>query len=223
MYMTGADRIMIHAYDESYVAKGQAALGQMLRYAAEDLEIGLNDFFGMYLLSGIGDLFGNGDFRYLVGMSGIEMAYEVFWRLGEELPAKKPSFHLEKSPAYWTGWTLAWYQWYSGQSFRLINEYLTPEDIQEMYVPYHEMDLMQFADAARERRIKAGLITRLRVYRERMGLSQSALAAESGTSVRMIQHYEQRQKDINRAQTQTLYSLARALHCSIEDLMEPVC
>ena len=64
------------------------------------------------------------------------------------------------------------------------------------------------------------MMTRLRMYRERMGLSQSELARESGVSVRMIQHYEQRQKDLNKAQTRTVWLLATELHCSMEDLME---
>ena len=34
--------------------------------------------------------------------------------------------------------------------------------------------------------------------------------------------YEQRQKDINKAQAQTLLRLSRVLYCSMEDLMEPV-
>jgi transcriptional regulator with XRE-family HTH domain len=58
------------------------------------------------------------------------------------------------------------------------------------------------------------------MYRERIGLSQSELAKESGVSVRMIQHYEQRLKDLGRAQTKTIWLLARALRCSMEDLME---
>ena len=52
-------------------------------------------------------------------------------------------------------------------------------------------------------------------------MSKSELAVASGTSVRMIQHYEQRRKDIIHARAQTLYSLAAALHCSMEELLEP--
>ena len=89
-----------------------------------------------------------------------------------------------------------------------------------MYHPYHEMDPVQFADAADGIRRRKEMITRLRMYRERMGLSQSELARESGVSVRMIQHYEQRQKDLNKAQMKTIWLLAKALHCSMEDLME---
>lgn len=210
----------MRSYDEIYVAKAQTALGQMFRYAAEDMHCGLNDFFDRFLISGIADLFGKGDYRYIVGMSGVEVAYEVMWKLTGELPTQKPTFHLEKSPTYWAGWVLAWYQWYSGQSFRRINEYLTPEEIRDMYSPYHEMDLLQFADAADRYRRELGTVTRLRLYRERLGMSQGALAKISGVSVRMIQHYEQRQKDLNRAQAQTLWNLARALHCGMEDLME---
>ena len=211
---------MLHSYDELYIAKAQTALAQMLRYAVEDLRMELDQFWDMFLISGVADLFGKGDFRFLVGMSGVEAAREVLWRVTGEWPQQEPTFCLEKSPVYWTGWILAWYQWYSGQNFRRISEYLTPEQVRDMYSPYHEMDPMQFADAADEIRRRKEMMTRLRMYRERMGLSQSELARESGVSVRMIQHYEQRQKDLNKAQTRTVWLLARALHCSMEDLME---
>ena len=211
---------MLHSYDEIYTAKAQTALAQMLRYAVEDMNIGLTEFWDMFLISGVADLFGKGDFRFLVGMSGVETAWEVVWRLTGEWPQEKPTFNLEKSPIYWTGWILAWYQWYSGQNFRRISEFLTPVQVRDMYHPYHEMDPVQFADAADRIRRQKEMTTRLRMYRERMGLSQSELARESGVSVRMIQHYEQRQKDLNKAQMKTILLLARALHCSMEDLIE---
>ena len=211
---------MIHSYDEIYMPKAQTALAQMLRYAVEDLHIELNEFWDMFLISGVADLFGKGDFRFLVGMSGIEGAREVVWRLTGEWPQEKPTFRLEKDPIYWTGWILAWYQWYSGQSFRRISEFLTPDQVRDMYSPYHEMDPLQFADAADGIRHRKEMMTRLRMYRERRGFSQSELARESGVSVRMIQHYEQRQKDLNKAQTKTIWMLARALHCTMEELME---
>ena len=123
---------MLHSYDEIYTA----------------MHIELNEFWDMFLISGVADLFGKGDFRFLVGMSGVEAAWEVVWRLTGEWPQVKPTFCLDKSPTYWTGWILAWYQWYSGQSFRRISEFLTPEQVRDMYSPYHEMDPVKFADAA---------------------------------------------------------------------------
>lgn len=55
--------------------------------------------------------------------------------------------------------------------------------------------------------------------RKKKGLSQSQLAKLSGVSVRMIQHYEQGVKDINKAESQTIYYLSQALSCRMEDLI----
>ena len=63
-------------------------------------------------------------------------------------------------------------------------------------------------------------MTNLKRIREASGISQSKLAEESGVSVRMIQHYEQGVKDLNRAQAITVYRLAQALNCKVEDLLE---
>jgi len=42
----------------------------------------------------------------------------------------------------------------------------------------------------------------------------------SGVSLRMIQFYEQKQNDINKAQVTVVLSLARTLGCDVEDLLE---
>ena len=61
---------------------------------------------------------------------------------------------------------------------------------------------------------------KLKDIRESKGLSQRQLADISGVNVQMIQHYEQGVRDINKAQAGTLYKLAQALGCSMEDLIE---
>lgn len=63
-------------------------------------------------------------------------------------------------------------------------------------------------------------MSNLKTIREQKDLSQGKLAAASGVNVRMIQHYEQRFKDINKAQAITVYKLASALGCRMEDLIE---
>ena len=65
-------------------------------------------------------------------------------------------------------------------------------------------------------------MTNLKRIREAAGISQSKLAEASGVSVRMIQHYEQGFKDLNRAQAITVHRLAQALDCKVEDLVETV-
>lgn len=63
-------------------------------------------------------------------------------------------------------------------------------------------------------------MTNLKKIRKAAGLSQSKLAEVSGVNLRMIQYYEQGAKDINKAEVLTVYRLARALNCIVEDLIE---
>lgn len=63
-------------------------------------------------------------------------------------------------------------------------------------------------------------MSNLKNVRTNVGLSQSKLAEASGVSVRMIQYYEQGLKDINSAAALSVYKLAVALNCAVEDLLE---
>lgn len=63
-------------------------------------------------------------------------------------------------------------------------------------------------------------MTKLQALRKSSGLSQSQLADLSGVNLRSLQYYEQGAKDINKASAQTVFALARALGCAMEDLME---
>ena len=63
-------------------------------------------------------------------------------------------------------------------------------------------------------------MTNLKRIRTELGFTQSQLAEASGVNVRMIQHYEQGVKDINAAGALTVYKIAQALKCTVEDLLE---
>lgn len=63
-------------------------------------------------------------------------------------------------------------------------------------------------------------MSNLKEMRTRRGMSQSELAKASGVNVRMIQQYEQGKNDINKAAAVTVYQIARALTCGVEDLLE---
>lgn len=60
----------------------------------------------------------------------------------------------------------------------------------------------------------------LKDRRLKSGMSQAQLAAASGVNVRMIQKYEQGSNDLNKASGETLFKLAQALGCRMEDLMD---
>lgn len=62
--------------------------------------------------------------------------------------------------------------------------------------------------------------TNLKIIRMTKGYSQKQLAELSGVSLRSVQMYEQRHKDINKAQSESLHRLAKVLGCTMENLLE---
>lgn len=213
---------MIHAYDKVYLEKARTSLARMLDFAVYDLHYDIKVFFDMFINSGIAARFEKGDFRIIAGKSGIELAYDVAEISGDDKRNIKPRFTANRSEEYWTGWALAYFQWESGLSFAEIIKYIPIKDILSLYNPYHEMDIRQFTDKMKELYKSAKPDTNLKIIRSKLKLTQKELSELSGVPVRTIQQYEQRQKNINKAQTEYLVMLAKALSCTVEDLLEYV-
>lgn len=95
------------------------------------------------------------------------------------------------------------------------------DDIIRMYPLYHEMDLSHYVEQMDRLMKEAYPQTRLRERRSNCGLSQSELAVEADVPLRQIQLFEQGQRDINKTSAITLFKLSKALHCHMEDLIEP--
>ena len=213
---------MMPAYSGLYIERAQACLGEMLHYAVYDLSMGYDEFMSLFIYSGIAGQFSAGNPRYVVGMSGIELAMEVLRLVrkdsDEELPP--PSSYDKRSDAYWTGYTPAWYQWTTGEPFGRIQESAPVSVIAGMYHKYHEMDIRQSVDEIDRLRRLAAYSRRIQLQqlRQDAGLSQSGLARLSGVPVRTIQQYEQGQKDISKAAFETVLRLSRALNCTPEKL-----
>lgn len=211
---------MIRAYDKVYLDKARTALGRMLDFAVYDLKYDIEEFFDLFISSGIAKRFESGDFTLLAGKSGVEIAYAVLEQLGIAYARIKPNYTIDRSEEFWTGWALAYYQWESAMSFAEIIHYIPVKDIMALYSPYHEMDIRQFVDKMNELYKAAKPETNLKLLRQRAGLSQRELADLSGIPVRTIQQYEQRQKNINKAQAEYVVMLAQVLCCEIEALVE---
>ena len=75
-------------------------------------------------------------------------------------------------------------------------------------------------DRMNELYAKAKPETNLKIMREWAGLTQARLAAAAEVPVRTIQQYEQRQKSIRKANIETVLSLAHAIGCHVEDLID---
>ena len=78
-----------------------------------------------------------------------------------------------------------------------------------MYYTLHEADISKFVDIADERMKELYPETNLKRIRMAYGCTQAELAKKSGVSLRSIQMYEQRNKDINKANADTLYRISK--------------
>lgn len=211
---------MIHAYDKIYLDKARVVLGRMLDFAVYDLNYDITEFFNMFLASGLAARFEKGDYAIIVGMSGVELAYQVLELTTGNTERIKPTYTVDRSEEYWAGWALAYYQWETALRFEEIIRYIPIAEIVKLYSPYHEMDIRQFCDKMDERYRASKPETNLKTLRMKLGMSQRELAEASGVPLRTIQQYEQRQKNINKAQGEYLIMLAQALCCEVPDLIE---
>lgn len=210
----------IHAYNELYLSDAMNNLANAIDYAVNTCNISPDVFSKQFVLSDVSKLFEKGNPGIISGTSGVELVIKVFREYAKDYIFPEPVYYEFRSKEYWTGWALAQYQWYTGQSFKDIFDHISLNEIIDMYYLYHEMDISRFIEEMERKYKEADVITKLRKFRENIGLSQSQLARESGVSLRSIQLYEQRVNDIDKAQVHTLYKLALALHCSMEDLLE---
>ena len=210
----------IRAYDESYIHNAQNILGHAVDFAVMSLNIDPDVFGSAFAVSDASRQFANGNPRYVAGINGCELARMVLTETHKTFTDTEDGMFLDKSPEYWAGWALAYYQWFSSRSFMDILTAVPLSRIIEMYPVYHEMDIQQFVDRMDKLLKQYYPYTRLRTRRQNCGLSQSSLAADSEVALRQIQLFEQRQRDINNAAAITLLRLSKSLHCQIEDLLE---
>ena len=211
---------MTRAYQEIYLSKAQSVIGDAFDYAVNTCAIPGTDFVKLFIASSVSKRMENGEPAYLAGKSGIEIVREIVAETkGQELQIE-PQEHFGRSKEYWIGWAVAYYQWYSGRKYSDIFKVLSFEDLQKMYYTLHEADITKFVDIVDSKIKEYFPETNLKRIRTAYGFTQAELAERSGVSLRSIQMYEQRNKNINKASADTMYSLAKALGCTMENLIE---
>ena len=210
----------IHAYHEMYLNKSQAALGDAFDYAINECNIPGEDFIKLFTVSSLSKRIQNGEPAVLAGKSGIDIAVDVVLETTGRQIYSEPQMRFERLREYWIGWAVCYYQWFSARSFGDIFTVLSFDDLQNMYYTLHEADITKFIEIADDRIRKHFKETNLKRIRTYYGCTQTELAENSGVSLRSIQMYEQRNKDINKAGAESLYRISKVLGCTMEDLLE---
>ena len=211
---------MTHAYDTEYLDDAMRNLGEAVDYAVNACRLKADDFMGMFIVSSLAVQFEKGVPRVISGMSGTELVWETLQQSGVRKKMPEPQIDYEYSPAYWCGWILAYYQWYTGRSFKDILSCISMEEIEKLYPALHESPEDNFIDVVNRRISNRKLPTKLQTLRKTAGYSQRELSERSGVNLRTLQQYESRAKDMNKAAGRILSALARTLGCSMEDLLE---
>lgn len=205
-----------HAYSPLYLNKATRAMGNMLHDAV--LEFGMNgkDFLEQFVQSEVAEEFENGNPKYIAGRSGLELFVEVMEKTTGKVYDTVLIENYERSNAYWVGWILAHYQWYSGRSFKNILETIPYEELVGLYGTLHEADVQKSYEVLDLHFKNAE--SKLKTLRRKCGLTQEELADESGVSLNTIRAYERKSKDLNKAGFEIVMKLAKVLKCGVEEL-----
>lgn len=210
----------IVAYSEAYLSDAKDHLADMFDYAVYDCKQRVDRFAAMFVQSGYAQRFERGNPSVVAGMSGIELAIAVLDNAYASFAPPERTYSEGRSPEYWMGWALAEYQWQTGRRFKDIFSIVKASDMIQMYPLYHEMDVGQFIDGIERRISSVRRTSKLQSLRKAQGISQAELSRQSGVNLNTIRAFEQRVNNIGKAQANTVNRLAKALHCSVEDLLE---
>lgn len=139
---------MARAYKKTYLSSAMRNLAVMMDCGVRKYGYTIEEFYNKFLASDVSRQFANGNPRYLVGMSGAELADCVVEVSGGTV-LKKNDGTYTVGPEYWAGWALAYYQWLTRRSFTyMLKKGLGINKVVAMYYPLHEADLSKFANAA---------------------------------------------------------------------------
>ena len=135
----------VHAYSEDYLWGAQRILGDMLDFGVNTCQLDMDFIMNKFIESGIADNFAIGNPKYVAGMTGCEVLRTVLEKTGEENPKENDIMYVDKSPEYWTGWALAYYQWYRNYKFQEIQSKVPVSEVVKMYI-LHEANVMKFVE-----------------------------------------------------------------------------
>lgn len=208
---------MIHAYDEMYVEGAMQRLGDMLEYACLDCGYDPDSFWKMFLDSSMARRFEIGDVSVIAGKSGPELAREILYDIDHRLECPEPAWREDRSDLYWSGWVLAYFQWYENLPFSEIWNSISIRMLQKMYPTLHEADISKAVEIMEGmiKKARKSLVQDLRLVR---GLTQQELADRAHMTVSQLQRIEYGERKVENLSLRTALALAKALGVNVEEL-----
>jgi DNA-binding transcriptional regulator YiaG len=189
----------------------------MLEYACLDCGYDPDGFWKMFLYSEMARRFEIGDVSVVAGKSGPELAYMVLSTIDHREEFPNPTWRDNRSDLYWSGWALAYYQWYTAQSFDFIWKSISIRMLQKMYPTFHETDISKAVEALSkmQKSVNKTSISNLRLVR---GMTQKELAGRAHMSLSQLQRLEYGERKVENLSLKSALALANALGVGVEEL-----
>lgn len=138
----------MHAYIEPYLKGVMRNVGVMSHFCINEYGLTPEEFARIFARSHVAEQISLGNPRFLAGMSGKEMADMIMESLDGDIRSDKGSDMYYITPEYWTGWVMAYYQWYTAKSFaQMYADGQTYDRVHKMYHTMHEADLAKVVEA----------------------------------------------------------------------------
>ncbi len=137
---------MTHAYSDLYLDSAQDILGHALDWVSNTCDDSAAEFCSRFSRSKISSMFEIGYPKYVAGCNGAELVNFVMEDLGLPEYDCPYEFYADRSPEYWAGWVLAYFQWKHQLTFSAILQKVPFEKLLRLYPTGHEQDIRNVAD-----------------------------------------------------------------------------
>ncbi|MCR4675961.1 MAG: helix-turn-helix transcriptional regulator [Sphaerochaetaceae bacterium] len=208
---------MTRAYSEIYLEEAMIRLGDMLEYAVLDCGYDSDGFWQMFIQSSVSRRFETGDISLIAGKSGAELAFLVLHERENLTTFTIPFWREDRSPLFWCGWILCYFQWHENISFKRIWESVSIRTLEKMYPTLHEADKSKTVEALKAL-IKPRAKTPVMTLRLIKNLSQKELSERAGMSISQLQRLEYGERSVENLSLKTALSLARALGVEADEI-----
>ena len=210
--------MIIHAYSQLYLSKTSRTVGNMLHDAVVEFGMDGDEFLKLFVQSGIASEIEDGNPKYIAGKSGLELFLDVMEITTGKTYDVALVENYHRSPEYWVGLAITHYQWHSGHTFKNILDTIPYKELLGLYDILHEADIEKSYEVFNAHFKQND--SNLKTVRKLCGLTQKELAKKSGVPISTIRAYEQKSKDINKAQFDIVMRLSKVLKCNITDLAD---
>lgn len=137
---------MTRAYSSLYLDPAQDILGHAFDWLVNTCDKDLGEFCDRFSRSKIAAMFEKGYPKYVAGCNGAELVNFVMKDLKLPEYDAPHEFYADRSPEYWAGWVLAYFQWKSRLPFKTILKRIPITKILALYPTGHEQDIRNVVD-----------------------------------------------------------------------------